>query len=242
MVQHRLSECRIVCEKMLTPYDWQEAIGHRISYVQSRLAGGAPVLAVSLEEGVLALTVRRQARKIYEVYDRLLFAGLGQQSDIESLRVAAIDFAHQEGYQRSEPDVTIQRVISALSTPMKRSFGDFNSSPFVVRSLFAEVGAERSEDKFYLLDFDGDYSIRQGYAVLAGGQEVSGPDRERLQALSSGKAKINEAQKELESIWANAMDTENGKSYAELTKDLTPEVALLSRDPQAQSRFRLLSS
>ena len=67
---------------MFTPYDWQEGIGNRASYIESRLAQGAPVLAKSLPDGILLFTYRRQAKKIYEVYDRIVYSGVGQQSDI----------------------------------------------------------------------------------------------------------------------------------------------------------------
>jgi len=63
---------------MITPYDWQEGIGHRASYVDNKLAQGSPVMAISIGEGILLLTYRRQARKIYEIYDRLAYAAIGQ--------------------------------------------------------------------------------------------------------------------------------------------------------------------
>src|SRR3569832_1464768 len=127
---------------MFTPYDWQEGIGNRAQYIEAKLAQGAPVVAVSLEDGILVFTYRRQARKIYEVYDRLIFAGIGQQSDVEALRMAAVDFA-------SEEDVTIQRVATALSAPLKIAFSDFSTSPLVARSLFAEVGPSIEDDLYY---------------------------------------------------------------------------------------------
>ncbi|HRK23019.1 MAG TPA: hypothetical protein PLX06_14470, partial [Fimbriimonadaceae bacterium] len=83
---------------MISPYDWQEGIGHRGQYVESRLAGGSPVLAVSIEEGIVLLTFRKQARKLFEIYDELAMGALGQQSDVEAMRQAAVDFAHQEGF------------------------------------------------------------------------------------------------------------------------------------------------
>src|SRR5512143_199130 len=110
---------------MLTPYDWQEAIGHRAQFVEARIATGVPVVAISLDEGILAATYRRHTRKLFEIYDRLMYAAIGQQSDAESLRVAAIDFAHREGFQRSEQDVTIQRVVTAMSQPIKEAFANF---------------------------------------------------------------------------------------------------------------------
>src|SRR2546423_11440604 len=123
---------------MLTPYDWQEGIGHRAQYVENKLEQGSPVLALSIKEGILLVTYRRNARKIFEIYDRLAFAAVGQQSDIESLRVAAVDFAHQEGFNRSEQDVTIQRVVTALSGAGEKTFCEFSNSPVVVGARFAE--------------------------------------------------------------------------------------------------------
>src|SRR6476661_1608987 len=113
---------------MLTPYDWQEGIGNRAQYIEGKLAQGSPVLALSRPEGILFFTYRRQTRKIYEIYDRLILAGIGQQSDVDAIRNAALEFASREGFQRSEEDVTIQRVVNALSAPLKRAFGDFGSA------------------------------------------------------------------------------------------------------------------
>src|SRR5438045_4506764 len=131
---------------VFTPYDWQESMGNRASYIEAKLSQGSPAMAVSLTSGILVFTYRRQARKIYEIYDRLIFAAIGQQSDIEAMRTAAVEFTHQEGYNRSEQDVTIQRVASALSVPLKKAFADFSIVPVVARSLFAEVHPAVDED------------------------------------------------------------------------------------------------
>ncbi len=225
---------------MITPYDWQEGIGHRAEYVQSRLEGGSPVLAVSIPEGVLTFTVRRQAKKIFEIYDRLLMAGLGQQSDVESLRVAAIDFAHQEGYQRSEADVTVQRVVGVLSTPLKRAFSDFNSSPFVLKAMFAEVGAKPESDLFFVLDFDGDYHERQQWAVLSGEPGLTETLRDGLATLYDTKPSLDAAMNTLKDLWAVAMSEDGGTTYAELTRELTSEAVLLERNDSRQTRFRVV--
>ncbi len=156
----------------MTPFDWQEGMNHRAQFAESRIAAGVPVVAYSLPEGIFFGTFRSQVRKVYEVYDRLIFTGIGMHSDIESIRVAAVDFAHQEGYQRSEDDVTIQRVVSALSNPVKKSFGDFQVAPLSARCLFAEVNEDEEKDKFYTLDFDGDYEICRTCTVLAGTEEA----------------------------------------------------------------------
>jgi len=225
---------------MLTPYDWQEGVAQRAQYVSARLESGSPVMALSLDEGILMFTVRRQARKIYEIYDRLMYSAIGQQSDVESMRVAAIDFAHQEGFQGSEADVTIQRVVSALSQPLKKAFGDPNTAPFVVRSVFAHVGDTVDEDGLYILDFDGDFSVRKGFAYLAGTGDQGEMLRDDLRKLHQKGPKVATAIAQLKPMWAAAMAGESGKGFDELTVDLTTEIALLDRKPSGETRFRLL--
>jgi proteasome alpha subunit len=156
---------------MMTPFDWQEGVAHRAEFIENRLLQGAPILAVSIDAGVVIFTYHKHARKIFEIYDQLVLAGIGQQSDLESLRTASIDFAHQEGFNRSEKDVTLRRVVSSMSTPIKRAFADFQSPPFVVRCLFAEVSTSTEEDSFAILDYEGDFIIRKDYAYVAGSTE-----------------------------------------------------------------------
>ena len=54
---------------MMNPYDWQEAMSNRVAYISGRLENGAPVLAISLNVGILIFTYRRQSQKIFEIYD-----------------------------------------------------------------------------------------------------------------------------------------------------------------------------
>lgn len=222
---------------MFTPYDWQEGIGNRAQYIEAKLAQGVPVLAVSLTEGVVLFTYRRQARKIYEVYDRLVFAGVGQQSDVESLRVAAVDFAHQEGYNRSEQDVTIQRVATALSAPLKKAFADFQSAPLVARSLFAEINSEPEDDLYYILDYDGDYSISRGSAVLAGSEEQAKAFEGKFDGVKPQAAEL--AVDALREIWQAGMENTD-RPVAELLEGLTAEAVLLDRQGVRENRFRIL--
>ena len=48
---------------MMNPYDWQDAMQNRVSYILNRIEKGAPVLAVSLDAGILLFTYRRQSQK-----------------------------------------------------------------------------------------------------------------------------------------------------------------------------------
>ena len=222
---------------MFTPYDWQEGIGNRAQYIEGKLAQGVPVLAVSLSEGILVFTYRRQAKKIYEIYDRLIFAGIGQQSDVEAMRVAAVDFAHQEGYNRSEQDVTIQRVATALSGPLKKAFADFGSAPLVARTLFAEVNATPEDDIYYVLDYDGDYSLLHGSAVLSGSETQAIAFEAKLESVK--KQKPEKALESLREIWQSGMESEE-RPLKELLEGLKPEAVLLERQDVRENRFRIL--
>ncbi|RYG23999.1 hypothetical protein EON82_12220 [bacterium] len=223
---------------MLTPYDWQEGIGNRAQYIEGKLAQGSSVLALSRPEGILYFTYRRQTRKIYEIYDRLILAGIGQQSDVDAIRNAALEFASREGFERSEEDVTIQRVVTALSAPLKRAFGDFGSAPAVARSLFGEVGETPEDDLFYVLDYDGDYAVTKGRAAVAGTLDVGETLDKALAEIGDGDLALTiEA---LKPLWIKAMDPE-GELGEKATDGLTIEAALMDRRPGRENRFRLLT-
>lgn len=219
---------------MLTPYDWQEGIGHRMSFIEGRLQTGSPILALSIADGIMIFTYRRYTRKIFEIYDQLAYSAIGQQSDVESLRIAALDFAHQEGFNRSEKDVTIRRVVSALSTPIKRAFADFSSAPFVLRALFAEVGDKPSEDIFAILDYEGDFKTRKDWAFVSGDDDTVEALKDAMTKLHCAKLSAAAAHKELQALWDQTFIVERPEGFA-------PECVLLCRDSTKTSRFELLT-
>lgn len=221
---------------MVTPYDWQEAIGHRAQFVESRLIAGVPVLALSIEEGIVAATFHRQSSKIYEVYDRLMYAGIGQQSDVESLRVAAIDFAHREGFQRSEQDVSIQRIVTAMSQPIKDAFANFSSAPWIAKALFMEINASREEDKYYCIDYDGDYCTDRLRSCLAGTQELSDALEVQMSELDGSSLTASDAAEKLRQILQKALD-EAAEPDGGVADQLQFEAVLLSRDNVGDRRF-----
>lgn len=220
---------------MLSPYDWQEGIGHRAQYVEARLAGGSPVVAASFDDGIVLLTYRRSARKLFEVYDELAVGAIGQQSDVEALRQAAVDFAHQEGFNRSERDVTIQRVVNALSGPIKRAFADFQMVPVVARAIFAQVGANVGLDGYAMLDYDGDFHVRHQYGYVAPNAESAEVLEKHLGELKRDGLKRDAAIERLKEIWQAGYQAGASESSDE---NLSAEVAFLDRAPRGELRFR----
>ena len=151
-------------------YDWNNALQQRNEYVEDRLKDGSPVVAVSFDGGILLLTLRSTAqRKVFEVYDRLIMGALGKQSDIESLRLAAIDTAHREGFERSPDDVSIQRLVGfSLSPAVKRVYNDQQTIPLTFRAVFGEMGKTPDTDHLFVLGYDGEFKMLSSYAVAAG--------------------------------------------------------------------------
>jgi len=154
---------------MVSPYDFNEAVQHRAEYVDERLREGSPVVGLKYAGGLLLLSTRRTQRKAFEIYDRLMMSAIGAQADVEAIRIAALDFAHQEGFARSPDDVTLNRIIGfALSPALKKAFGDTWSAPLVYRGVFAELGRKPDLDRFGMLNYDGEFAYTEEYAVAAG--------------------------------------------------------------------------
>ncbi|MEP6754474.1 MAG: hypothetical protein ABJA67_03150 [Chthonomonadales bacterium] len=242
-----------------SPYDFNEANRHRVDFVEGKLREGSPVVGISFDGGLLLLTVRKTQRKIFEIYDRILFSALGQQADIEAIRVAAIDVAHREGFERSPDDVTAQRLVGfALSPPLKRVFGDVMSSPAVIRGLFGELGDTPEKDAFFLLNYDGEFQQMNGFAVVAGSAAAEdkmslwlvGLDEKTtfenavllgFKAWAAGSMSSTDASPD-EDADAPAEFSEEQvlKHLRESLKSGTAEIGVLDRFTSRESRFRLL--
>ena len=151
------------------PYRWLEAIGNRREYISEQMKGGTPVFALSRPEGILLLGVGIGHSKVFEIYDRHAFAALGHPVDIEKLRQAAIEAAHIEGFNRSAKDVTLRRLISfALSTTLKNSFEQIFAPPFIVESIFAELGESAAQDVLVRVHYDGNHHYETSGVLVAG--------------------------------------------------------------------------
>jgi proteasome alpha subunit len=239
---------------MLTPYDFQENVQQRAQYILNRLREGSPVVGISSDDGLMLLSMKRKGRKIFEVYDRLMCSAMGHQADIENLRLAAIDFAHQEGFVRSPDDVTIQRVVGfALSPALKKAFGDALVAPFVVRALFAELGSTPEKDVLYTLNYDGEFAPFRQFAVIAGSVQAEDTAMEHLEVAFSGKVPTLEKAIPAGMIaWGMAREAaqdeyENSTSESDARLRLKDElrnaeleVGLLERNTTRENRFRLV--
>ncbi len=243
---------------MYSPYDFNQSIAHRAEYVEERIKSGMPVIAISYDKGVLLWTLKRTQRKVFEIYDQIMYSAIGNQADVEAVRLAAIDFCHQEGFSRSPDDVSLQRLVGfVLSPPLKRAFGDPMTSPNVLRAIFAEIGTTPDKDQLFVLNYDGEFSTHSAYAA-AGGSE--GAEEAMMEKLSSfeGVPDLSEAITRAKAVFEVSLSpvdlddddedkeretNRNEKSMMEIAlEDGTFEAAILERDTLRESKFRVLSS
>jgi proteasome alpha subunit len=239
---------------MLTPYDFQENLQQRAQYIRNRLRAGSPVIGISYDNGVLLLALKRRGRKVYEVYDRLMFSAIGNQADVENLRLAAIDFAHQEGFVRSPDDVTIQRVVGfALSPALKKAFGDPLTTPFVARALFAELHDAPERDQFYTLNYDGEFLPYERFAAIGGTQTAEEQAMRYLEAQLTRLPTLESALPIALIAWGVAHEAAQQEDVDAVSEDAARnrlremlgeaqvEVGILERQTLRENRFRLLA-
>ena len=138
------------------PYRWVEAIANRREYIETQLAPGSPIAAVSYRDGILFVTVGRARQKLFEIYDRIAMGAIGHPGDIERLRMAAIELASTEGFTRSAGDVSLRRLaFYSLSPLLKTAFEQVYGAPYLARMIFAEVGVTPAADLFLRVEYDG---------------------------------------------------------------------------------------
>lgn len=242
-----------------SPYDWNESIQQRNEYIEDRLREGSPVVAVTYDDGLLFITLRQNQRKLYEIYDRLMFGAIGNHSDIEQIRIGAIDVAHTEGFSRSPDDVSLQRLASfRLSPAIKKVYSDPFAQPVVLKGLFAELGKSPATDILLILSYDGEFTISPGTAVIAG----SVGSEDKMAEFLKGKTAdalptLEKAIKVALEAWAigkqhaeqlnrphddsEEPESEPGKFLAEaLESGLTIEATVLERGTTREGHFRAL--
>jgi proteasome alpha subunit len=159
------------------PYRWVEAIANRAEYIETQLAAGSPIVALSYRDGILFLTLGRTRQKLFEIYDRIGMGAIGHPGDIERLRMAVIELASTEGFTRSAADVSLRRLAHySLSPVLKTAFEQVYGAPYLARLLFAEIGAKPENDLFLRINYDGAIETnnatfaqtRQDFGALSG--------------------------------------------------------------------------
>lgn len=155
------------------PYRWVEAVGNRRQYLDEQFAQGSPVVGVACEQGILLMTMSKGTPKLYEIYDRLAFGGMGHPADLEKLRFTLLEMAHVEGFNRSASDVTGSRLVKyGIAPVVKQAFEEVFKAPFIVKIMLAELSQKVGKDGFLTITYDGVFEEKSRYAVLAASASV----------------------------------------------------------------------
>jgi proteasome alpha subunit len=246
------------------PYRWVEAVANRREYIEDQLRLGSPVIALNYTDGLLLLTVSRETRKVFEIYDRIAFAALGHPADIERMRLVAIDLAHTEGFNRSAADVSLRRLVNfGMSPALKSAFEQIFSAPHIVKMLLVELGDEAEQDSIVKLDYDGSFAhseieTKEPFDVLAGTSEANKAMLDYLvEHNGNPKRALDDALRLAAKTWAVGMNTaeqgDNKEDESEDKRDFSPEkvlkeylkarhieAAVMERGRPATGKFRLL--
>ncbi len=227
------------------PYRWLEAIANRREYIRTQLAGGSPVLAASLPEGVLLLGLGSGQSKVFEIFDRQALAGLGHPADLERVRQSLIDAAHLEAFTRAPEDVSLRRLVSqGLGPQLKAAFEHIFAPPFLVRLILAEVGPSQTDDLLVKIGFDGAFTLNRAVAVVAENPDIEAAAESRLREAIDPAADARTVAAVLLQEWQRLRQADPaapGAPSPSATAQVI-EAALLTRIPGRQARFQPLDA
>jgi proteasome alpha subunit len=245
------------------PYRWVEAIANRREYIETQLAPGSPIAAMSYHDGILFLTVGRGRQKLFEIYDRIAMGAIGHPGDIERLRMAAIELASTEGFTRSAADVSLRRLAYySLSPLLKSAFEQVYGPPFLARMVFAEVGAVPAEDLFLRVEYDGAITTHpratelqpQGFSVVSGTNRGTEMMEDLLRREHDPACTLQRAMNVALDAWsAGSLPTpEEGETFVpsqdvlakhrtEELKNATVEASVLERNGPSAIRYRSIN-
>jgi proteasome alpha subunit len=232
------------------PFRWMEAISTRHNYVQEKLKKGQPVLAVPYKDGALVMGFTAQPGKIFEVYDRIALGSLGHPADVERLRMTLLDMAHVEGFNRSDKDVTIARLLQfGIAPAMKQNFEEVMRAPYLVKLLFAEIDFD-NKPLFFRLNYDGHWEMFKKGAVISGNDKESEWIQIQIEKTDFASLPLKKALKEACRLWEESK--KQGSTASEEADDQPatlaaafdqwkPEAAVISIETERKALYRVLT-
>jgi proteasome alpha subunit len=232
------------------PFRWMEAISTRHNYVQEKLKKGQPVLAVPYKDGALVMGFTAQPGKIFEVYDRIALGSLGHPADVERLRMTLLDMAHVEGFNRSDKDVTIARLLQfGIAPAMKQNFEEVMRAPYLVKLLLAEVDFD-NKPLFFRLNYDGHWEMFKKGAVISGNEKESEWIQKQIEKTDFASLSLEQALKEACRLWEESKKQGSSESedadeqpttLAEAFDQWTLEAAVLSTETERKALYRAVT-
>ena len=153
----------------VSPEQWYT---EKAEYARKGIAKGRPLAALEYEGGIVMMAENRSnsLRKIYEVYDRIAFGGVGKLDEYESLRKAGVRFCDMRGYSYSRDDVAARNLANEFSAVLGSIFTR-EMKPLEVELLLAEVGNGSEESSLYRILYDGSIQDHRQVAAIGGNSD-----------------------------------------------------------------------
>jgi proteasome, alpha subunit, bacterial type len=147
----------------------EQLMKDRSEYAHKGIARGRSVIGLECADGLLCIAENPSAtlHKISEIYDKVVFAGVGKYSEFEELRIAGIRLADLRGYQYGREDVKARDLANAYSQALSSIFTQ-QMKPYEVEILVGEVDGESGGTSIYHILFDGSVSDEHGYVAMGG--------------------------------------------------------------------------
>jgi proteasome alpha subunit len=150
----------------------EQLMKDRSDFAHKGIARGKSVVGLEYADGILFLAENPSAtlHKISEIYDRILFAGVGKYSEFEDLRISGVRLADLRGYSYGREDVRARDLANAYSQALATIFTQ-QMKPYEVEVLVAEVTDDGGRNEIYHILFDGTVTDEHGCVAIGGHAE-----------------------------------------------------------------------
>jgi proteasome alpha subunit len=187
----------------------EQLMKDRSEFAHKGIARGKSVVGLEYADGLIFVAENTSAtlHKISEIYDRIVFAGVGRYSEFEELRIAGVRLADMRGYSYGREDVRARDLANAYSQALSTIFTQ-QMKPYEVEVLVGEVADDGGRNEIYHVLFDGTVTDRSDFVAIGGhaedltnalkeayaeGWDLSTAAREAVKALSTAEGRQIEA-------------------------------------------------
>jgi proteasome alpha subunit len=161
-----------------------------------------------------------------------------------------LDMAHVEGFNRSDKDVTIARLLQfGIAPAMKQNFEEVMRAPYLVKLLFAEIDFD-NRPLFFRLNYDGHWEMFKKGTVISGNDKESEWIQKQIEQTDFTSLSLKQALREACRLWeegkkqgspASEDADEQPTTLAEAFDRWTLEAAVLSIETERKALYRVVT-
>lgn len=149
----------------------EQIMQDREDYARKCIERGKDLVAMEYENGIVLVAENPHGtlNKISEIYDRIVFAAVGNHTEFEPLRYQGLQATEVKGYTYSREDVNAKWLANLYAQRLGLAFSQFEGKPLEVELLIAEVGEKDNFDNYlYHISFNGALWEKVDFASIGG--------------------------------------------------------------------------